>query len=152
MTMNFLVAAANPRSNTLDREPAHRVRVLRLSVALAAFAAASYVLIGQHVLAVGNLQTAEQPATIIYVAAGSYLLGGLLILLRRRWLWMIGAAINALVMLFFVAVYLDRPAVLFSPGGLVSKAAQLLLEVGLIYLIITDWRRTRQRPDKGAEL
>ena len=150
--MNILVAAANRRSNTLDREPAHRVRVLRLSVALAAIAVASYVLIGQHVLAVGDLQTAEQPGTIIYVAAGSYLLGGLLILLRRRWLWMIGAAINALVMLFFVTAYLDRPAVLFSPGGLVSKAAQLLLEVGLIYLIITDCRRTRQRPEKGAEL
>src|SRR5688572_1066207 len=122
MTMNILAAVANRRSTTLEREPRHRVRVLQLSVVLAVIAAASYVLIGRHVLAVGDLQTTEQPATIIYVAAGSYLLGGLLILLRRRWLWMVGAVINALVMLFFVTAYLDRPAVLFSPGGLLSKA------------------------------
>ena len=59
---------------------------------------------------------------------------------------MIGAVINALVMLAFVSAYLDRPAVLFSPGGLATKAAQLLLEASLIYLIITDWRRSRRRP------
>ena len=55
-----------------------------LAVALAVIAAVSYVLIGFNLLAVGDLQTAEASTTIIYVAAGSYLLGGLLILLRRR--------------------------------------------------------------------
>jgi hypothetical protein len=89
---------------------------------------------------VGDLQTEEQPATIIYVAAGSYLLGGLLILFQRRWLWITGAVINAMVMLVFFNAYLQRPAVLLSPGGLLSKTAQLLLELVLIYLIITDWR------------
>ncbi len=122
------------------------VRVMWLAVALAVVAAVSYVLIGFKLLAVGDLQTAEASATIIYVAARSYLLGGLLILLRRRWLLMIGAVINALVMLAFVSAYLDRPAMLFSPGGLATKAAQLLLEASLIYLIITDWRRSRRRP------
>ncbi len=34
---------------------------------------------------------------------------------------------NALVMLFFLRLYLNRPAVLFSPGGAVTKIAQLLL-------------------------
>ena len=102
------------------------------------------VLIGQHVLAVGDLQTDDQPATIIYVAAASYLLGGLLILLQRRWLWVAGALINAMVILIFISFYIERPAVMFSPGGLVSKVAQLLLEIGLIYLIVTDWRRIRR--------
>jgi hypothetical protein len=125
----------------LARDKTNHARVVWLAVALAALAAASYVLIGLGMLAVGDLQTAERPATIIYVAAGSYLLGGLLILLRRRWLWIVGAVINALVMLFFLSAYLDRPAVLFSSGGLVSKAAQLLLEVGLIYLIVAEARR-----------
>jgi hypothetical protein len=60
--------------------------------------------------------------------------------LRRRRLWIIGAAINALVMLAFFSAYLQRPTVLLSPGGLLSKTAQLLLELVLIYLIITDWR------------
>src|SRR3712207_1969194 len=122
-----------------------RVRAIWLAVALAVLAAISYVLIGLHLLGVGDLQTAEAPATIIYVAAGSYLLGGLLILLRRRWLWIVGAVINALVIAFFVSMYQDRPAVLFSPGGLVSKAAQVLLEISLLYLIIADWRRSRRR-------
>ena len=49
--------------------------------------------------------------------------------------------INALVILFFVMAYQNRPTVMFSPGGLATKAAQLLLEVSLLYLIITDWRR-----------
>jgi hypothetical protein len=30
---------------------------------------------------------------------------------------------------------------MFSPGGLVSKAAQILLEVALIYVITISWRR-----------
>ncbi len=130
----------------VEQGPTTYVRVMWLAVALAVVAAVSYVLIGFNLLAVGDLQKAEASATIIYVAAGSYLLGGQLILLRRRWLLMIGAVINALVMLAFVSAYLDRPAVLFSPGGLATQAAQLLLEASLIYLIITDWRRSRRRP------
>lgn len=114
---------------------AYRISGLWLAVALAAIAALSYVLIELGVLAVGDLQSAESPSGIVYVAAGGYLLGGLLILLRRRWLWTIGAVMNALVLLSFVQMYQNRPAVLLSPGGLASKAAQVLLEVTLISLI-----------------
>jgi len=109
---------------------------------LALTAALSYVLVGLNVLAVGDLQTTEAPAAITYVCAGSYLLGGLLILLRWRWLWMVGAGINALVMLVFFTAYMSRPSVMFSPGGLVTKAAQLLLEAGLLYIILTAGRRS----------
>jgi hypothetical protein len=123
----------------------NRVRVIWLDVALAAIAALAYVLIGLRVLAVGDLATAEAPVGITYVAAGGYLLGGTLILARRRWLWIIGAVINALVILFFALAYQYRPAVLFSPGGLATKAAQLLLEVGLISLIVADWRNARRQ-------
>jgi hypothetical protein len=130
--------------SAVEQTSMNRVRVMWLAVALAVTAALAYVLIGFHMLAVGDLQTADRPDIIIYMAAGSYLLGGLLILLRRRWLWIVGAVINALVMLIFFSAYLERPAVLFSPGGLISKAAQLLLEAGLIYLILTDWRRSRR--------
>src|SRR5919206_4041765 len=105
----------------VEKRHANRPGVIWLAIALAAIAALSYVLIGLHVLAVGDLQTDERPATIIYVAAGCYLLGGLLIVLRRRWLWIAGAASNAMVMLFFFSAYLERPAVLFSPGGLGTK-------------------------------
>src|SRR5689334_9189181 len=112
-------------------------RVLWADVGLAGVAALAYLLIGTQVLAVGDLQQADAPPAIIYVCAGCYLLGGLLILLHRRALWIAGAAINALVMLVYFSAYAARPAVLFSPGGLLTKAAQLLLEVGLLYLIVT---------------
>jgi hypothetical protein len=120
-----------------------RPPVMWWAVAFALLAALAYVLIGFNVLAVGDLQTSERPATIIYVAASSYALGGLLILARRRWLWIIGAAINALVIFFFLQMYQARPAVLFSPGGIVSKVAQLLLEASLVYLIVSSWLRAR---------
>jgi hypothetical protein len=108
-----------------------------LAVALALIAALSYLLIQLGMLGVGDLQTVGGPA-IALVAAGCYVLGGLLILVRRRWLWIVGAVINALVILFFVMAYLNRPLVMFSAGGLVTKVAQLLLEGCLLYLIITD--------------
>jgi hypothetical protein len=128
-----------------EKQPTTRLHVLWLIVALAGLASVAYVLIGRKQLAVGDLQPTEQPAVLIYVAAGSYLLGGLLILLRHRWLWIVGAVINALVLLVFFSAYLDRPTVLFSPGGLLSKTAQLLLEGGLISLILTDRRGTNPR-------
>jgi hypothetical protein len=104
-------------SNTVQQTHTNCVRVMWLAVALALIAALSYMMIQLGLLGVGDLQPGEGPAIIVYVAAGSYLLGGLLILIRRRWLWIVGAVINALVILFFVMAYLHRPAVMFSPGG-----------------------------------
>ena len=76
-----------------------------VAVGLAIFTALVYVLIAFNVLGVGNLQMAEKPAAIIYVAAGCYFIGGLLILLRNRWLLLFGAFINAMVILFFFKLY-----------------------------------------------
>jgi|SRR5579884_1046961 len=134
-------------SNSVQQTSTNLVRVMWLAVALALIAALSYMMIQLGLLGVGNLQPTEGPSIIVYVAAGSYLLGGLLILVRRRWLWIVGAVMNALVILFFVMAYLHRPAVMFSPGGLVTKAAQLLLEVSLLYLIMTGWHHSRRQAD-----
>ena len=111
------------------------------AVALALLTALSYILMQLNVLGVGDLQTDEKPAGIIYVAAGCYLVGGLLILTRNRWLLLFGAFINAMVILFFFNMYQNRPAVMLSPGGLVSKIAQVLLEVALIYVIAVNWKK-----------
>ncbi len=118
-------------------------RVMWAAVALALLAAAAYVLINAGILTVGDVPREEGSMVIAYVAAGCYLLGGLLILLRRRWLWIFGLVMNTLVLLFFLQMYQNRPVVIFSPGGLATKIAQLLLEVSLIYLIVTDWRKAR---------
>ena len=120
------------------------MRVMWLAVVLALFAALSYLLIQLSMLGVGDLQTAGGPA-IALVAAGCYLVGGLLILVHRRWFWIVGAVINALVILFFVMAYLNRPLVMFSAGGLTTKIAQLLLEGCLLYIIITDGRSTHHQ-------
>ena len=116
-------------------------RILWAAVALALCTALSYVLMAFNVLGVGNLQVGEKPVNVIFVAAGCYLLGGLLILVRNRWLLLFGAFINAMVVLFFFNLYRDRPAVMLSPGGLMSKIAQILLEMALIYVIVVFWRK-----------
>lgn len=121
-----------------------QVRLVWLAVALALVAALAYLLIVWKILGVGDLQMAADGDAIVYVAAGGYLLGGLLILVRRRWLWIMGAVINALVMLFFFRLYQDYPSVMFSPGGIITKVPQLLLEATLIYLIVTDWLNARR--------
>lgn len=126
--------------NTLLSNSSQR-RILWITVGLAIFTSLAYVLMAQNILGVGDLQMDEKPAGIIYFAAGCYLLGGLLIFLRNRWLLMFGAFINAMVILFFFNLYKNRPAVMLSPGGLISKAAQILLEVALIYVIIAIWRK-----------
>jgi hypothetical protein len=122
-------------SNTNQR------RALWIAVGLAVFTALAYVLIARNILGVGDLQMDEKPAGIIYFAAGCYLVGGLLILLRNRWLLLFGAFINAMVVLFFFNLYQDRPAVVLSSGGLISKLAQILLELALIYVIVAIWRK-----------
>jgi hypothetical protein len=133
--------------NAIQSTKPDQVRAMWLAVALALAAAAAYVLIAWDQVGVGDLQMAADGDVIIYVVAACYLLGGLLILVRRRWLWILGAVVNALVMLFFFRLYQDRPSVMFSPGGLVTKIPQLLLEATLIYLIVTGWMRSRRRPN-----
>ena len=118
-------------------------RILWLGMGLALLAALAYVLIDLGVLTVGDIKPEQGSGNITYIAAGCYFLGGLLMLLRRRGLWIFGLVMNTLVMLFFFQMYQARPVVVFSPGGLMTKVAQLLLEVSLIYLIITDWRKPR---------
>lgn len=131
--------------NTVPSVNTNPTRILWAAVGLALFTALAYVLMAINVLGVGDLQMNEKPAGIIFVAAGCYLLGGLLILLRNRWLLLFGAFINAMVILFFFNLYQDRPAVMFSPGGLVSKIAQFLLEVALIYVIAVSWKKAKNK-------
>jgi hypothetical protein len=119
------------------------VRAVWLALGLAVAAAVGYVGIVQDILPVGGLQMAQDADMILYVAATGYLAGGMLILLRRRWLWLVGLGLNALVVLFFLRLYLARPEVLLSPGAAVTKTAQLFLELALLYLIVADWRSPR---------
>lgn len=114
-----------------------------IALGLALFTALTYLLIAFNVLGVGDPQVARDGGAIIYVAAGCYLLGGLLILLRNRWLLLFGAFINLMVILFFFSMYQTRPEVLLSPGGLTSKIAQILLEIALLFALVSNWKRSK---------
>ena len=72
--------------STIQQTQTDYVRVMWLAVALALIAALGYVLIQLGLLGVGDLQPTQEPPGIVYMAAGGYLLGGPLILFRRRWL------------------------------------------------------------------
>ncbi len=137
------------RPHVREQGDRQRMEVMWLAVGLSLLAAISYLLIERQLLAVGDLQTADRPATIVLAAAACYALGGLLILVRRTWLWVVGAGINLLVILFFALAYLGRPAVMSSPGGLATKSAQILLEVCLLALIVMSWRRQHSREGVG---
>ena len=115
--------------------------IMWLGVGLALIAAASYVLMGLGILGAGD---ANGPPLIVYSAATCYAVGGLLILTRRRGLWIAGAAINGLLLVFWLEAYQGRPAVLFSAGGIASKTAQLLPEICLLYLLTRSWMRRPQ--------
>jgi hypothetical protein len=130
--------------NSIKQSNSNPVRVMCLAVGLAIFTALAYLLMVWNVLGVGDLKMDEKPAGIIYFAAGCYLVGGLLILLRNRWLLLYGAFINAMVVLFFFNLYQNRPAVIFSPGGLISKILQIVLEITLIYVIVLVWKSRKK--------
>ncbi len=112
-----------------------------LAFGLALATVAAYALIFLHVLGIGDYDWANAPAFIGYAAMGGYLLGGLLILVRQRWLWVIGLLINGLVMFVYFSMHQAEPALLLSAGGLISKSLQLMLEVVLVYLIFAYKRK-----------
>lgn len=111
----------------------------RICSALALLTALAYILIALGFLPIGDSSATAGDGSIIFVAAGCYFIGGLLIQLQRRWLWMIGITINLLVVLFYFSMYLTRPEILLSVGGLTTKSAQVLLEVALLILIVKSW-------------
>ena len=122
--------------------------------ALAFVAAAVYVLVGTDVFSIPRLGAEEAPVAIWFVAAGCYLVGGLLVLWRRRWLWMVGLVANTLVISIFFLAYHQKPEMMLSTAGLATKISQVLLEVGLIYLVAAGRSRTqaaRQIQPSAAE-
>ena len=110
-------------------------------VALAMVAALAYFLTAAGIIQPGDLGIEEAPPTIAYAAGIGYVVGGLLILVRKRWLWITGAVINALVIAMFFSAYMSRPNVLLSIPGLGTKIPEVLLEISLIYLIMTYRQR-----------
>ena len=117
--------------------------------ALAFTAATMYVLVGTNVVSIPTLGADQAPVAIWFLAAGGYFAGGLLILLRRRWLWIGGLVANTLVMSIFFLAYRQQPEMLLCTAGLVTKAAQAILGAGLIYLVAAG--RGKRLPTHQAQ-
>jgi len=111
-------------------------RLMTACFILALVAALGYFLLGAGLIEAGNLGIENAPPPIAWVAGACYVVGGLLIFLKKRWLWIAGAAINTLVIVFFYTRYVSNPGVIVSAPGLITKIAQIILEVALIYLIL----------------
>jgi hypothetical protein len=105
-------------------------------VALAFIAAVFYFLLGAHIITAASLTGTSATQIIIFVAGGCYILGGLLILVKKRWLWIIGLVMNTLVLIVFFSMYAQKPDVILSLPGLGTKIPQIILEAGLIYMAI----------------
>ena len=102
---------------------------------LAFVTAVFYVLLAASIITVPSLASKDWQHVLIYVAGGCYILGGLMIMAKKRWLWIFGLVMNTLVMVFFFIMYRNNPAVIVSLPGLGTKIPQITLEAGLVYLI-----------------
>lgn len=110
-------------------------------LAMALVSASVYTLLASGIVKVGDMSPEGGVPAFFYVVPISYAIGGFLILLKKRWLWIIGAIVNAIPIVVFYAAYAERPDIMLSAAGLITKIAQVLLEVGLIYLIATFKRK-----------
>ena len=117
--------------------------LLYATVGLALIAALVYFLTGLNILQPGPLLHENAPPGFYFIAGSGYIIGACLILLRKPWLWIIGIIVNALVIVIHFTIHFANPAILLSIPGLATKAAQILLEIGLIYLIVVYKRENR---------
>ena len=112
-------------------------KVMVLCVAMAILSAIVYILMANGIWLPESLDEGEPLPVYFYVVPAGYIIGGLLILLKRRWIWIAGAVINAFTIFIFYTMYAGQPDVMLSTAGLTTKIAQAILEIGLIYLIVT---------------
>ncbi len=100
--------------------------------ALALVAAAVYFVIASPAMPADY----KSPPTPVLVVAGlAYLVGGVLILLADRRLLVLGAILNPLVLLAYTGAAIKGHAAI-DGLSLTSKAAQIGLEVALLWLIL----------------
>jgi len=114
--------------------------IMLVCLVLALISALIYVLLILGIMKVGDMIPDEGAPAYFYIIPAGYAIGGLLILLKKRWLWITGAALNSIPIVVFYIAYAERPDIMLSAPGLISKIAQVLLEIGLIYLIVMPKR------------
>jgi hypothetical protein len=112
-------------------------------IAMALIAAIGYILMGVGVIHPGNLSGDNMPS-FFYIIPLAYIVMGVLILSRWRWIRIASAVVVALTILVFYTRYAGQPDVMWSAPGLITKIAQIIMLGGLIYLIV------KSKPGKSA--
>ena len=129
--------------------PIHRrILVRRVAAGLSAVTAGLYLLVGLEILPVVETPSAAAPDMLGFgLSAGlAFAVGtGLLLLLDRRPLWVLGAILQVLVIVMYVQVAPQRTPP-FETWGVVIKIIQAAILATLLYLVV---RPTAPAPDAG---
>jgi hypothetical protein len=115
-------------------------KIMIACLAMALVAASAYILMGVGIFKPGNLTSGDMPV-FYYVIPAAYIAMGVLVFLKKRWMFITFAAITAFTIVAFYAMYANQLDVMWSAPGLITKIAQVILEAGLIYLIFTYKRQ-----------
>ena len=112
------------------------VKIKWVLLVLALVAASGYLLMGIGVIHAADLTLDDAPPGFTWIAGVFYVIAGLLMFLKNRWIYTAFSIINILVIAVFIFMWAGRTDVLFSLPGLMTKIPQILLEIGLIYLLL----------------
>jgi hypothetical protein len=128
-----------------------RQTIRRIAAALAAATAVLYVLVGLEVLRVVSVEPAGSDLLGFGLsAAAAFALGaGLLLATDRRILWALGAFLQVVVIVMYVAVAPVRTPP-FEVWGVLIKVLQGLLLVALAWLAITKPPQPAEAPARAV--
>lgn len=115
--------------------------IMLFCLAMALISALIYILMANGVMLPTDLTTDQSLPPYFYIVPAGYVIGGFLILIKKRWLWITGAVINGFGVIMFYTTYADQVGIMLSAAGLITKIAQILMEIGLVYLIVKYKRK-----------
>jgi hypothetical protein len=110
---------------------------------MALVAAIGYILMNAGIIHPGNLQS-DIELPMGYILGLVYLIMGVLLLSRWRWIRIAEIIVLLITIVVFYASYADQPDVMWSAPGLITKIAQVLMLAGLVYLL---WKTRTQKND-----
>jgi hypothetical protein len=121
-------------------------KIVWICLIVALVAALGYFLMGAGVIQAGDpalndaANGGDAPWGFDWIAGGFYVIAGLALLLKKRWISIALAVINLIPIAVFYFMWEGRPDILWSAPGLITKIGQILLEIGLIYLLVKSRR------------
>ena len=129
--------------------PGRRKAVRYGAALLAAAVGVLYLLIALQVIHVADTTGKDSPFIPMMAAAVAFWLGAVLLaVIDRRIVWLLGAAVQVVVLIGYVAVAPSRdPHV--EAWGLLIKLAQVVILGLLVYLAVTSSRSARRPAAAG---